>query len=90
MVFVKVTSPKMSSKVVPWNKSSNNFLNAMFLLKSGKTMALIKLFEELFNICRATYTFGTTQKFFSLSFHYLEHLCIPPIFAFTMNINPGI
>jgi hypothetical protein len=36
----------MSSKAIPQNKSSNNLLSAMFLVKSGETTALKKLFEE--------------------------------------------
>jgi hypothetical protein len=50
LVFVKITSSKMSSRLIPQNNSSNNFLSAVFLVKSGKTMALKKLFEELFKI----------------------------------------
>jgi hypothetical protein len=46
LVFVEMTS----SRVIPWNNSSNNFLSAVFSVKSGKTMALKKLFEELFEI----------------------------------------
>jgi len=46
LVFVEMTS----SRVIPWNNSSNNFLSAVFLVKSGKTTALKKLFEELFEI----------------------------------------
>ena len=42
LVFAKVTLPKMSSKVIPQNDSSNNLLSAVFLVKSGKTMALIQ------------------------------------------------
>ena len=50
LVFVEMTSSKMSSRVIPRNNSSNKFLSAMFLVKSGKTTALKKLFEELFEI----------------------------------------
>jgi hypothetical protein len=62
LVFVKVTSPKTSSKVIPQNDSSNNFLSAVFLVKSGKTKALNKLFEELFDIRRSTYPFWYYPK----------------------------
>jgi len=50
LVFVEMTSSKTSSRVIPRNNSSNNFLSAVFSVKSGKTTALKKLFEELFEI----------------------------------------
>ncbi len=62
LVFVEVMSQKTSLKVIPQNKSSNNFYGAVFLLKSGQhfksqNTAFKKLFEELFNVRRATYPF---------------------------------
>jgi hypothetical protein len=52
LVFVEMTSSKTSSRVIPQNNSLNNFLRAMFSVKSGKTTALKKIFEELFEIRR--------------------------------------
>jgi len=77
LVFLEVTSPKTSSKVIPQNNSSNNFLSAVFLMKFGKTMALKKLFEEIFDICRATcpfwyYTKNSLFPQFSLLLSFLK------------------
>jgi glyoxylase-like metal-dependent hydrolase (beta-lactamase superfamily II) len=57
-----VTSPKTSSKVIIQNNSSNNFFSAMFVVKSGKTKALNKLFKELFDIHRSMYPFWYYPK----------------------------
>ena len=84
LIFVKVTSPKTSSKVIPWNKSLNNFLSAIVLPRRR----LKKLFKYLFDTCKATYPFWNYTKYCLFPwflplyhFHYLEHLCIPPFFA---------
>jgi len=83
LVFVDVTSSKTSSRVIPRNNSSNNFLSAVFSVKTCKLRHLKNYSKSYSRYVGLQISSGTATKIVSSrtffphsSFFYLQHRCI--------------